>query len=293
MNRIGGLTAVAIAAIGLIAWLMRWLESREWKPPWHRRRHRRHGAGRGISLLVPFTSDDGLRELSWRWLQEYWLSALPGAEICTAASLDTPFCKTKAVNEAFRHSTGDVIVILDADAYLDASSILKCAHMIRANRRLSFVPYRRLYRLTPAYTARIIAASPVAPVILPTDPPPPGEWVDEGGSSAGHWFGALCQILPREAFVKVGGMDPRFAGWGGEDVSFMRSVDTLHGRHKSLDAPAYHLWHPTTSARSAGGERQWANQPAAVMNGELTYRYTLAFGDRDRMQALVDERADG
>jgi hypothetical protein len=256
---------------------------------WRRRRPR--PLGHGISLLVPFLSDHAERERNWLWLEEYWQHVLPGAEIIVAPNYDRPFCKSKAVNDAFRQSTGDVIVILDADAYLPAKSILECAAMIRADRRLWFIPYRRMYRLTAPATASITAGGPARPPTM-WDPPPVDLWVDEGGRSFGHWFGALVQLMPREAFEAANGMDERFEGWGGEDISLMRAVDTLYARHRNLNAPAFHLYHPTTRAYADGSPRrdkQWADQPRKIMNTAITTRYNEAFLDRAKMQDLVDE----
>jgi predicted glycosyltransferase involved in capsule biosynthesis len=60
-----------------------------------------------------------------------------------------------------------------------------------------------------------------------------------------HHYGALILIMPRAAFEAAGGMDERFRGWGAEDVSFVHAVDTLYGRHRTLDASAHHLFHQT------------------------------------------------
>jgi hypothetical protein len=87
-------------------------------------------------------------------------------------------------------------------------------------------------------------------------------------------------------------MDERFWGWGGEDISFMRAVDTLYGKHKTIDGPAFHLYHPNIKAHVRGSEKQWPGQRRAVMNASITSRYLNAFGDRAAMQALVDERRD-
>ena len=301
---IGVIAVFAAAALYASDWAV-WGRSR--RPHWHRRRHRHwphHDAlpGDGISLLVPFLTDNSHRERNWKWLRRYWSYVLPGAELIVSPNHDRPFNKCRAVNMAFRHSTGDVIVIMDADAYLPAESILECAARVRADRRLWFIPYRHMYRLTKAATTILTDLSPDGPMLL-KNPPPRGLWIDEGGSSSGHWFGALMQVMPREAFESVGGMDERFAGWGGEDVSFMRAVDTLYGRHKTFNGPAFHLWHSSVKvARNASDletiraaryrEKRWQGQPRAVMNAGLTTRYAEAFMDIERMQALVDERRD-
>jgi glycosyltransferase involved in cell wall biosynthesis len=252
-------------------------------------RRRRRSKGYGISLLVPFTGDGAERERNWHWLRAYWRESLPLAQIVEVASYERPFCKTAAVNEAFSRSSGDVVAILDADAYLDACTLLKAAWEIRADRRNWFVPYQRMYRLTERVTSLVVESDPDDPLTL-TDPPPAGAWISENGQSTGHWYGALCQIMPREAFEAVKGMDPRFRGWGGEDVSLMHSIDTLYSRHKTLNAPAYHLWHRSTSAGTGNAAKRWDGQPRAVMNSQLTSRYSKAFNDPEAMRRLISER---
>jgi hypothetical protein len=106
--------------------------------------------------------------------------------------------------------------------------------------------------------------------------------------------------MPREAFELVGGMDWRFSGWGGEDVAFMRAVDTLYGKHKTTRNQVLHLWHPFANAaeNTIKGEpnllRLWEGQDSGQRNDVLANRYYAAYGDQERMRRLVDEyRQDG
>ena len=62
--------------------------------------------------------------------------------------------------------------------------------------------------------------------------------------SYGHRYGAMITILPREALDTLGCFDERFKGWGGEDIAFLRALDTLFGKHKTIDDDVMHLWHP-------------------------------------------------
>ncbi len=253
---------------------------------WHRRRRAQ------ISVLVPYRSDHALRSRTWHWLLAYWRHALPEAEFITGHNGETPFCKTAAVNDAFRRARGDVIVIMDADCYLDADVIRHCAREIRAARRadrpLWFIPYRRFYRLSRDAARRLLVSDPLNPLRF-GDPPASADVEHVWRNSSGHWWGALIQVMPREAFELAGGMDERFKGWGSEDISFMHAVDTLFSKHKTVDAPVYHLWHP-----SIGGKwmftRQWADQPVPEMNDPLATRYTRSRGDRARMRRLLSER---
>jgi hypothetical protein len=253
---------------------------------WWRRRRRR------ISLLVPFREEPGAPERAavWDWLQVYWSYELPEAELVVGTNDDMPFSKTKAINAAARASSGDVFVILDSDCFFRGEIIQQCADRIRAAQRESnplwFTPYRHIYRLTEERTRMIIESRPYNPVRVPSPPPP--WWVESTlGSMHGHRYGALIQILPRVAFEMVGGMDERFSGWGGEDVSFLRALDTLYSPHKSVEADALHLWHPKTGTSEE--ERMWEGQSSPQSNYRLASRYNQATGDRARMRKLVDE----
>lgn len=253
--------------------------------------------GEGVSLLVPFRSDGGVRAETWHWLRRYWADALPGAEIVigTDSRVDEdagrPFSKTRAVNDAASRATGDIFVILDADCYIYAAQLMRAVRRIRDARedghRLWFIPYRRFYRLNRAFSRRVLESDPRHP-LWPGDFPH-REIVDvipEKSSSCAHWFGALIQVMPREAFETVGGMDPRHFSWGGDDVDFMRAVDTLWARHHTENGPVFHLWHPTFGNTSP--TRFWKGGQAG-QNDWLASLYTDAIGDPERMRRLVDE----
>jgi hypothetical protein len=240
-----------------------------------------------ISLLVPFRADIPDRVAVWSWLQQYWATELPDAELVVGTDYDTPFSKAVAVNAAARDAHGDVFVILDADAFLYARQILDAARWIkRSDYPLWFIPYRRLYRLTQEATAQTLASEPEWPLRW-GDPPPGGAVQNMKGSAFGHWFGAMCQVLSRDAFYSVHGMDERFRGWGGEDICFVRAVDTMYGKHKTVSGPVYHLHHHRTGDDLF---RQWEGQPPGERaNDWLSLQYGEAYGDRARMRTLIED----
>jgi hypothetical protein len=67
----------------------------------------------------------------------------------------------------------------------------------------------------------------------------------------------------------------------------MRAVDTLHARHRTLDAPAYHLNHDTIKG-GMKGIKLWDGQGAELMAADLALRYARAFNDRTAMRKLVN-----
>ncbi len=251
--------------------------------------------GKGISLLVPFRPDSGTRERVWNWLHAYWKYEMPGAQLVIGSDSSVPFNKAVAVNSAWRHAKGDIFVILDADCYLPGSVIQDCADRIRVarkqNQKLWFVPYRYFYRLTQAATEVVLVSSPRDPYRF-SDPPPLADYEQLGGSSYGHWYGALIQIMPREAFEAAGGMDERFKhGWGGDDVALMNAADTLYAPHHTTRNGVLHLWHPHLGIEHF--ERMWEGQEKPGGNSQLMTRYTEARGRLVRMRVLVSEPGHG
>lgn len=261
--------------------------------------------GRGISIIVPFhcTDPEDQRAKNWKWLHEYWRCKLPGAEIIVghdrrAEEEGLPFSKSTAVNHAVERSHGDILVIVDADGYIEVEQVLHCAHKIREARerghRLWYVPYRQFYRLTQEAAWKLLHSSPCHPYKF-SHPPAKCDIQSTDGSQHGHWYGAGIQIMPREAFDEVGGWDERFRGWGGEDHAAMRAMDTLYWRHKTLPGQFLHVWHPMIGPKGTSQKlvdwrhRMWKNQPDPGANDKLSGRYYGANGHRERMRKLVDD----
>lgn len=253
--------------------------------------------GAGLSLLVPYRDDgESGRAENWEWLRQYWEHALPEAEIVVGDMPGDPFSKTCAVNAAFRKSSGDVLVMIDADCYIDPAVILDCAHEIREGRKrvprepVWFVPYRHLFRLTRVSTLYLLGSEPDDPFQF-SSPPDDVDVGPTNGSEFGHWFGALIQIFPREAFELVQGMSPAFRGWGAEDVCFVLTIDTLFGVHRLTTNQVLTLWHSVRSKPGTNANllRIWEGQADPRQNWKLAGRYRKAYRDRTAMRALIDE----
>jgi N-terminal domain of galactosyltransferase len=253
-------------------------------------RRRSQAKGKGVSIITPFRPDNLRRQQTWDWLSAYYRYHLPKAEFITCTNDGVPFCKTAAFNDGVRQAHGDIFVLLDADCYMRHETILTAAKNIRAARKhgekLWYIPYRRFYRITNLASWYVLTSTANDPFEF-KDPPRPDYIEERQGNSQGHWFGALCQIMPREAYEEVGGMDERFAGWGGEDLAFMRAVDTLWAKHKTLDVQILHLHHPKIG--TVWTTRRWEGQETAGSNNRLADRYYGAVGDRRRMRKLVEE----
>ncbi len=252
-------------------------------------RHHHHKKRPKISLLIPFSSKDPIRRETFRWLLAYWKQELPDAEVVIGKSSSKIFCKGEALNNAVRRSHGRVLVVLDADAYISGIFLEYCANLILEDlpNHLWYVPYRSLYRLTPLATDLVISSDPADPFRIPNPPPP--EFIENHGHTTkyGHRYGAMCMMFPREAYDILGCFDERFKGWGGEDVALLRALDTLWGKHKSLNAPIFHLWHPFIG--DSYQTRKWVNQPHSNTNSRLAQEYHKSSRHPSKMRRLVDE----
>ncbi len=272
----------------------------------------RHFRRRGISILIPFRftgSRDKYGRLlgkerlnNMKWLRRYWEVQLPDAEIIMGddPDYDRTFSKSVAVNDAARKAKGDIFVIVDADGFVSPKTILHCAKEIRKarkkGRKLWFVPYRQFYRLTEVASKLLLASDPADP--FPFTEPVQSEYtLKDNDPKIGHWYGAMIQIMSREAFELVGGWDERFRGWGGEDHAAMRAMDTLYGLHKTCPGQVLHVWHPQLGPRGAAtsvhwSERMWEKQAQIGANDRLSHKYYGAQGDPVRMRKLVDAGKD-
>lgn len=243
-----------------------------------------------ISILIPFSTGNRERKRTFNWLMEYWHHELPDAEFIIGHSKSKVFCKGEALNDAFSRSTGKVILILDADAYMDGATIEYCADRIleELDNHLWYVPYRWLYRLDREITHDLVESDPLHPMTIPCCPPP-SDIIDNHGhtSKYGHRYGAMAMIFPRQAIELLGCFDERFKGWGGEDVALLRALDTLWGKHKTIDGPIFHLWHPYLG--TGYKDRRWAHQKHGSVNSKLANEYHKATRRPSQMRALVDE----
>lgn len=244
-----------------------------------------------ISLLIPFSSADPIRNRNFKWLMKYWKHELPHAEIIVGHSRSKVFCKGEALNDALSRSHGKIIVVLDADAYLQGHIINRCADRILEEQRygynLWYVPYRHLYRLTKDITELVIESDPKHPLRIHT--PPPNCWIENQGdiSKYGSRYGAMITIFPRQAIETIKCFDERFKGWGGEDIALLRALDTLYGKHKTTRNGVFHLWHPFIG--DTYRTRIWDRQGSPNANSELANKYNSATRDLRKMSEIIND----
>ena len=217
----------------------------------------------GVSVLVPL----GGPRSSWRakafdYVTRHYYEHHPDWELIVGMA-DDEWSKGVAVADAYRHATGEMLVIADADSFVRPEALVQAVDDV-AETGTWAVPHGRVYRLNQRATEIVYAGGPVRKHMTARLP-----YIGPAGGG--------IVVLTRAAYDKVGGIDERFCGWGGEDISLGWALGTLVGPYTRVGAPLIHLWHP---------------HPAPTLRGcpeseALAGRYREARGKPEAMAALV------
>lgn len=216
-----------------------------------------------LAIVIPYRAVPAARAQALHWVLERWRKRYP-TETLIVSNCDGPWAKTRAILQGVEHAlredpAADVLAIADADCWSDGVGEAVARVMLRE--RLWAVPHWRVHRLDEAMTELVLAGDAPNPEMATTRPIYRG--VPGGG----------IVIVAREAFELVP-PDPRFVGWGSEDVSWGLALETLCGEAwRGSMEPLYHLWH---------GEDWGSNQ-------RLEHRYRDALDRKPEMRALATE----
>lgn len=194
--------------------------------------------GEGMSILVSYRPDGKARQENWEWLREYWKYEMPGAQVCVADDGGVPFSRAASLNLAFEQAQGDILWIADADFMMRGPALHATADLMRRNRAMGvkcwYYGSNALYRTKKKTRDKIIRS----------DPANPYHWSANVDDTHRTEAPASDLVLTRECFESVGGYDPRFRGWCGEEFAMTTVLRTLWGPGHRLGAPLIHLWHP-------------------------------------------------
>lgn len=220
-----------------------------------------------ISILIPYLPDQGPRDELFEIVLRYWGEVLPAAEIVVGTNMEEPFNRGAARNDAFKNSSGDTLIIADADTLIPRDQIYDALHLIISGEAPWSIPYTVYYNLLEEETKEITEDFSIY-IKEPT------RWEHRLLESV-----AGILVLPRAAYVEVNGYDERFRGWGGEDRAFDFALDALWGKKVRLEGFIEHLWHPRGDADFS--------QPFWNHNAALLRTYQGAFVNPVLMSRLV------
>lgn len=218
-------------------------------------------------VVVPWQPGCPHRHAALEWLTDRLDRDHPAWEVRVAElPADGPWVKASAVHAAAGDlRPGDTVVVHDADVYCPGTPAAIGAVLDGAPWA---IPHRGVHRLTAGATALVLHGTEPHHDLERTERAYTG--VPGGGIVA----------LPAGTLRRVP-LDPRFVGWGQEDVSWALALNVLAGHPWRGKAPLWHLYHPPQlrASRKVGSPDSHA----------LHRRYRAARRDPAAMQALVDE----
>jgi len=232
-----------------------------------------------LSLLVPFRDADGSRTPAMEWVVARWRHYWPEAELImgTDDGVD-PFNKSMAVNDAASRATGRTLAILDADTWMDPAIFEGALVKVEAGIAPWCRPASYALRLRRDVSERLLR-------LKPTEPLP--RIVTAYAETSSPVVGFLW-IVPRAGFERMGGMDERIRGWGGEDSAFTIAADKVLGRHRAFRGTLICLWHPRP--RDERQMRVWEGQDRRLdeeFKAELIKQYRRASGSAGMLAVLA------
>lgn len=222
-----------------------------------------------VSILIPWRTDNGPRERVFRYLLPLWEAT--GAQVCIGEDdSDGPFNCSRAQNRAFRLAKHDILYMIGADAFPDVVSLSYAISCLSPNppqwyytrSGFGWLPtFAETGYYSQASSERILSgAEPASEELEYTLP-----------------FCTGPVALTRDAYLKSGGMDERFSGWGYEDAAFRQTLAGLFGCPAALPCTLRCLWHET-------GHRN------AVSPNEVLMRDYTPLTDPVKTQAYLDQR---
>lgn len=212
-----------------------------------------------VRLVVPRRGDGGHRDRLWAWCRAKLERDFPDWPIVEGHHDDGPWNRPAAVNRG-AEGAWDVAVVFDADVFLDADRVRQAVDRAHRTGRM-VLPYDKRYMIGAAGTRAVL-----------------DEGFDGPFGKFETWdrypaFCSSCNVIPRRLWDEIGGMDERFAGWGGDDDMLYAACNALAGvdRIPGIIRHLHHDWDPTRDGKSP------------------RYRCTKLLAERYRNTSDVDE----
>jgi hypothetical protein len=257
-----------------------------------------------VWVVIPWRAGCPYREAAFDYVTRWWSRTYPDwpvvvgpwpAERFNAPSPAVPWRKGCAVRNAGVHpDPDDVVVVSDADVIPvgvgDAVDSVGPSGRGRLVARWA-MPFRMVHRLTQAGTELVTSGRLGLPAgSLPSSMSGVVEESYVGSAGGG------TVVLRGDVFNAVP-IDPRFAGYGQEDLSWSLALHRLTGAPTMRSDPLWHLWHPpqermrrgATVSRGVGSEdglRLWQRYRQATT--PATMQALIAEARREFKQLMGD-----
>ena len=197
-----------------------------------------------VAVIVPWRDiGDPMRQRNWARVRSLWETDHPDYRLIVTDVGGEPFSRGASINDGVRRAgKPDVLVVADADVIT-----------------------------VPGQVRDAVAAATEAPGMvqpfsryIPLDAHTTGVALDDGGIPwryadypVATWICvSACTVMTSQSFVRAGGFDERFKGWGYEDSAFDLMMACKVGLRRNIEGPAWHLAHPGAISDPADPQHQ-------------------------------------
>jgi hypothetical protein len=215
-----------------------------------------------VEIIIPFAGEDPHRLRALEYVQKKL-----SYPVTLAVYEREPWIKAIPIWFALHRSEADIIVIHDADVFTDGLDL--AINAVEAGAAWA-MPHRMVYRLSERATD----------VVLDKDNA--DDWHEYARQPYPGTPGGGIIVAPRQTLIDIP-FDPRYVGWGNEDMSIDLALTVLAGKMWQGKTDLIHLWHPS-QPRMTG---VWGSRD----HRKLYQRYVNARHDLEDMRALVAEAA--
>lgn len=223
-----------------------------------------------ILIGVPWRPGSPERVRNFRTVVAHLKAMLPEADVEAFDTEHVVFNRAAARNAAARFAVEyryDALVINDADTLVELEPLGAALQGCRDGRM--HLPYTHFRSLTNRGTHLFYS----------------GRWVGDCPADHEHeWATGGVMVCQPQSWLRAGGMDERFRGWGFEDTAARLCWDAILGETARHRGVITHLWHPLETAL---GSKDW------WFNRRLMDQYEAAQGDHVRLAEIITARGGG
>lgn len=198
------------------------------------------------AILIPFRDNgDGVRSRLWHYCE--WRLKASGITYYVAdddGSPGQPFNIGKARNEAFRQSTEDILLIMDADHIVQPLAVEAVLDKL-ASRNLPWAPIFSTNGVFDYFQTEAIFSNRLDPLTAVPELTSP--------------YCTSPLAVRREVWDDVGGQPEDYNGWGAEDVQFRATLQALYPIAEDDNPSAMNLclFHQWAKVKDPWGEECW------------------------------------
>lgn len=153
-----------------------------------------------------------------------------------------PFNKSWGFNVGAKRSSGEVLALADADILVDTTVVKACLGECR-EKFDAINPFSTLVDLDPERTETFRRTRDLVTRQQ--------ELINRDYKGQYLCFCGGIYVIRKSSYLRLGGQDERFLGWGGEDDAMSVKINLLEQTATNQSGRAYHLYHEPPSAQVA------------------------------------------